>query len=222
MNLRNSLPLLAVQLSLAFAGHAAVVLSNLGQTSVGYDYVTGPTSAEVSHAAQFSTGHNAGGYALESVQISIRNVSGITAASGNFTLSIYNHNGTEPSTVRALLSGISNPEATGTYTYNASGVSLAPMTTYWVVARVTSGGSTYLWNIAGSVVPDVQATGWSLSGTVGDYNPLDDPPWTITSGGIPDMLAISATPVPEPAEYASVAGITGLLAAGWMRRRRKA
>jgi hypothetical protein len=132
MNLRSPLPLLAVQLSLAFTGHAAVVLSNLGQTFLGYDSVTGPTSAEVSHAVEFSTGSNGGGYALENVRISIQNVTGTpnnTLPNGNFTLSIYNHDGTAPSTVRALLSGTSNPATTGTYTYTASTVSLAPSTT---------------------------------------------------------------------------------------------
>ena len=220
MNLRSTLPLLAVQLSLAFTGHAAVVLSNLGQTFLGYDYVTGPASAEVSHAAQFSTGPNAGGYSLESVQISIRNVSGTTAASGNFTLSIYNHDGTAPSTVRALLTGVSDPATTGTYTYNASGVSLAASTTYWVVARVTSGGSTYLWNYANSATLDGPATDWTLTGTYADSFTSALPPWIVDTG-TPSMLAINATPVPEPSEYASVAGLAGVRAAGWMRRRRK-
>jgi hypothetical protein len=90
------------------------------------------------------------------------------------------------------------------------------------VARVTSGNSTYFWNYANSAALNVQATGWALSGTIGDYNPLDTPPWTIAYGGSPNILEINATPVPEPTEYASVAGIAGLLAAGWMRRRRKA
>ncbi len=35
------------------------------------------------------------------------------------------------------------------------------------------------------------------------------------------MMSIEATAVPEPAEFASIAGIAGMLVAGWMRRRRQ-
>jgi hypothetical protein len=36
------------------------------------------------------------------------------------------------------------------------------------------------------------------------------------------MMSIDATPVPEPSEYASVAGVGVLLAAGFLRRRTRA
>jgi hypothetical protein len=204
----------------AGTGRAAVVLSNLGQTAEGYDYVTGPDSAEVSHAVQFTTGPNVGGYSLDSVRISIRNVSGTTVANGNFTLSIYNNSGTTPGSVRALLSGPSDPSASGLHVYAASSVSLSALTTYWVVARVTAGDSTYLWNFANSTATDLPDMGWTLSSTYADSFTAGVAPWILGSGN-PDMLEINATAVPEPAEYASIAGIAGMLVAGWMRRRRQ-
>lgn len=219
---------LSVVLGLAAVGtaHGAVVLSNLGQTQADYDAVSGPMSAEVSHAVQFTTGSSAGGYTLDSVRISIRFVSGSagnnSVNNGGFSLSIYNHDGTYPDTVRGTLTGNANPATTGLYTYTASGISLAPSTSYWVVARVTSGDSTYLWNFADSASLDNPSTGWTLSSSYAETFNLSTPTptWDILSG-TPSMLEINATatPVPEPAEYAAVSAL-GLAGAAWLRRRR--
>ena len=210
--------LFSVVLGLAAVGTAqgAVVLSNLGQSSPGFDYVTGPGSAEVMHATLFTTGNSAGGYQLESVSLGIRFSASDTVANGFVRVDLYSSNRTTPNNLLSTLSGSSNPSTTGTYQYTATGVNLSPGTSYWVVARVTSGDSTYLWNYAQDNTLTVNATGWSMNGTYADYRPGDG--W-VTDTGTPSLLAISASPVPEPAEYAAVSAL-GLVGAAWLRRRR--
>jgi hypothetical protein len=146
MNIRSRLLTASATLSLALTGHAGVVLSNLLQPVIGVDQVTGPTPSG-GHwlAAAFQTGSSAAGYTLNSVALAIESGSG-TVASGGFTVSIFGNNFGVPGSAIAggVLTGEANPIPTGTFIYYPSAATLAPSTTYWVVARVATGpGSVY-------------------------------------------------------------------------------
>jgi hypothetical protein len=202
---------------LAAPAHAAVVLSNIGQAPAGFDRIIGPASAENAHATAFTTGSNPGGYSLSSISIAILHSGTESSTTGNFAVGLYNSDGTTPSSQLSLLNGNSNPDSTGNFSYTATGVTLAPSTTYWIVAQVTSGSGAYLWRYANDNTADSVDPGWSFGSSYADFNSIDG--W-IAANGAPSLYSIDASPVPEPAEYASIAGIAGLLAAGWMRRRR--
>lgn len=216
-------PFLAVTL-IAGSAQGAVVLSNLSQSNNGYDpvtYLSGPTVSESRLGATFTTGNNVGGYVLDAVWISLF---GQFTPSGNFTVSIYSSVSGAPGSLLATLTGETLQPAPGNgltqaYRYSSSGLSLAASTSYWVVNSVTGGVTgSYAWNIS-STQSFVADAGWTLGASYALSNPPDSPEWVVT-GGDPYKLSIEATAVPEPAEYASMAGIGGLLVAGWMRRRR--
>jgi hypothetical protein len=218
MNIRSRLLTASATLSLALTGHAAVVLGNTGQTTFDVDLV----SEDHWLAAPFQTGADVSGYRLNSITLSFRS-GGSTIANGGFALAVWSNNTGVPGSAitGGTLSGSVNPSTTGLFSYTTSTATLAPSTTYWVVASIPSGpGSIYQWAFAGSLAQDVNAPGWSIDGlyayrTAAVWNALD-------SQESPFIMSIDATPVPEPSEYASVAGVGVLLAAGFLRRRKHA
>lgn len=222
MNIRSRLLTASATLSLALVGNASVVLSNIGQPVNGLDQVTGPTPTD-GHwlAAPFQTGSSAASYALNSVTLALES-GGATVASGGFTVSIFGNNSGVPGSMISggALSGSVNPSTTGAFTYTASDATLAPSTTYWVVARVATGpGSVYQWRYAADTTQEANAPGWTIDGFYA-YRSNGAVDWFADNLSQPFMMAIDASPVPEPSEYASVAGVGVLVAAGFLRRRR--
>lgn len=150
----------------------------------------------------FATGNFAGGYSLESVQLRMNSPSG---SAGGFSVNIYSASAGYPG---AVLPGTLNgpsPSTTGVFSYAASGISLSPSTTYFVVLKATTASSSgaFLWSYSGAGFPYVFG-GW-------DYGPFasrstDGDVWT--RSGRSFQLAITATPIPEPAAIA-------LLLSGW-------
>src|ERR1035437_4321193 len=99
-------------------------LSNLGQTSTGSLAV----GSDLSLAAEFLTGNNVGGYALNSIQLGM--IDALGTPSG-FTVMIYAQNGNpageSPGSSIGTLNGSLNPVTAGTYTYTApSNLTLSP------------------------------------------------------------------------------------------------
>jgi len=217
MNIRSRLLTASATLSLALTGHAGVVLGNTGQAVTDVDLV----SQDHWLAAPFQTGANPSGYELNSVTLSFRSGGG-TIANGGFSVAVWGNNSGTPGAVitGGSLTGTANPSTTSLFNYTASGATLAPSTTYWVVASVSAGlGSVYQWTYAGSLTQDVSAPGWSIDGQYG-YRSFSV--WNVQdSAESPFMMAINASPVPEPSEYASVAGVGVLLAAGFLRRQKR-
>jgi hypothetical protein len=216
--------ILASATSLAPNCAAAVVLDNTGQTPGGYDSVGGPGSASGNWlAAPFTTGSNAGGYNLQSIGVSMRFDSNETVPNGAFTLGVWSDLGGVPGSLitGGALSGTANPNpspaANAVFTYTSANSQLSPTTTYWVVARVTGGNANYLWNYAASST----VTGpWTIDGSYA-FRTYADTTWQSLNNDNPFMMTISATPVPEPAEY-GVAGLgVALLVARRLRSGRK-
>jgi hypothetical protein len=127
-----------------------IYVSNLGQSPSG-SYEVGSDSW---YAAYFSTGPNAGGYMLGSVQLAMADGAG---SPDGFTVMIYNNGadglGAVPGSSLATLNGSANPSAAGTYTYTAdSSLVLSPNTDYFIVltAGTAVANGAYEWSEGGN------------------------------------------------------------------------
>lgn len=208
---------------MAIPAEAAIVLDNTTVTVGGYDTIGGPTSASGAWlAAAFQTGSNPAGYNLNSIGMAMRFEDGFVVPDGNFTVSVWSDALGVPGSVISggSLSGSADPSSTGVYAYTASAATLAPATQYWVVARVPSGGGTYLWNYAEDTTQTTAAPGWTVEGLYAfrDF----EQGWQALNEFQPFMMSIAATAVPEPSEYAACGGLLAVGVAGYLRRRRAA
>jgi hypothetical protein len=187
-------------------------LSNLDQSSSG----TLAVGSDSWLAAPFGTGFNAGGYVLDSAQLSLTDASG---SPSGFAVMIYaaGISGPLPVSYLATLHGSLDPVAAGVYTFTpASTLTLRPGVFYDVV-------------LTAETPVAVGAYEWSFA-TTSAYNPTDywlvggpvltsgngSSPWNV-SGATCAQFAINATDVPEPSTL-------GLLALGgfvflWHRRK---
>ena len=191
-----------------------VVLSNLSSTRSSQVSL----SATAYQAAPFTT-DSSSSYSLNSVTLGL---AAATNTSGNFFVAIYS-GVSQPTTLvtNGQLSGNSNPASAGNYSFTAGAtVALAPSTTYWVVAGVTSGAGVYKWQTnttdAYSVsswlqVPDGFGHSVNAGGT-----------WSTGTTTTPQVFEISATAIPEPSTYAGLVGLTVLGFAAYRRRHFKA
>jgi hypothetical protein len=155
-------------------------------------------------AAQFTTGGNASGYSLNSIQIAI---DGIFVKDGTgFTLSLYSNNAGQPGGSLGILSGASNPSLGGNYVYTASGLTLSASTSYWVVgaAATTFPNGSFLWG--DTVSPGyLSSGGWSVNDLTRDISHDDGSTWAATGVSLL-RFDVTATPVPEP-ETVTVVGL---------------
>lgn len=167
-------------------------LSNLSQASTG-SYAIG---SDAWIAIAFTTGNNADGYALNSVQLAM------TDASGNpsdFTVMIYTSAGVGgplPGSSLGTLDGSLNPVPPGTYTYtDDSNIILSRNTFYFIVltAGTTVANGAFDWSRA-SANSYNPSGGWSWAGY---FNSNNGSSWSYAPSIFP-QFAITATPVPEP------------------------
>jgi hypothetical protein len=202
---------------IAMSQGSVTFLSNLEQTSTG----SAAVGSDSWLAATFFTGGNAGGYLLNSVQLSMSDGSG---SPSDFTVMIYSANigvGINPGSSVGTLTGSANPATGGNYTYSTpSLLTLSSGTPYFIV--ITSGtavaNGAYDWSLSGidSYNP---AGGWGVINGVssGVYQSGNGTSWTSLSATYP-QFAIDATAAPEP-------GVIGLFALGGLLiafQRRKA
>jgi len=160
---------------------AAVKLSNLATSSSGAATV----SAANFKAQPFRT--TAVG-PFEITSLTLKMAAGSDGA-GQFSVAIFSGE-TAPATPvpNGRLIGEANPLAAGDYTYTASGLTLDPETTYWIVAGVTSGAGSYRWAIAAS--PTYQVSEWSRVERFGIT--LDrGASWNVAASTSPYFFAIS-------------------------------
>lgn len=198
--------------------NAALVLSTYGNTNA-------PASAFVtsrySQANSFTTSANPGGWQLNSVTI---NIASVVNTNGNFSLSIYDTVFGKPGSELAVLSGSSNPTV-GNNTYTASGFSADSSTTYWLVAKVSSGSGWYNWTYNNGVSFTTSGD-WSVSPSSTSVS-ADSGVWGGAFSGYPFIFSIDATagsgpgpaPIPEPGTWAAAILLAGGAAfARWRKR----
>jgi hypothetical protein len=212
MLVASALALLPSQIAQA---QGTIYVSSLGLPSAG--------SASVGNnswlAADFGTGTNAGGYALNSVQLALGDAVGNRS---DFTAMIYNVNplivaGAFPGGSLGTLNGSLDPASAGVYTYSAaSSLTLSPTTEYFIVltAGTAVADGAYDWSFTRTHTPTVSG-GWNGVGVL--LSSSDGLSWGPGPGGYA-QFAISATDVPEPSALRLLA-LGGVL---FLRHRRKA
>jgi hypothetical protein len=192
---------LAAILAVPFISQAQeTYLSSLGLASSG-SYSVGSNSWV---ALGFETGSNNSGYLLNTVQLSLSSASG---NSSGFTVMLYKCSpvGAIPYTSSLYtLSGASDPESEGIYTYtSSSSISLQANTLYWIVVTSTTAISdgSYALNYS-STKSYNSSNGWTGGGIIisstGNY--LD----SYTRYPAYGLFSLTATAVPEPGTLALI------------------
>jgi hypothetical protein len=212
----NSRAVLAVfGLVCGTVGHAqTVVISNLSSTRSSQVSI----SATAYQAAPFTT-DSSSSYSLNSVTLGM---AAATNAGGSFFVAIYS-GATQPTALvtNGQLSGNSNPATAGNYSFTAgASVLLAPSTTYWVVAGVTSGVGVYKWQIN---TTDAFSTSTWLQVPDGFGHSVNaGVSWSTGTTTTPQVFELSATAIPEPSTYVALFGLTALSFAAYRKRHSKA
>ena len=173
-----------------------IVVSNLGQTpqATTTSYVVGTIGAlQFTPAQQFTTGDNAGGYELSSIQLYIRSFDSTDSA----RVSIYEANASgNPDSSRYTLT---NPASITNDTLNTftapAGATLENETKYFVVLEATVG--LYSAGMTASNGEDAgAATGWSIANDLRWRN-MDTAAWSSDANAL--KIAIKGTlPTPPP------------------------
>jgi hypothetical protein len=182
-------------------------LSNLEQPSAGSDAVGSNSWL----AVDFTTGPNANGYMLNSIQL------GMTDASGNpagFEVMIYNKGGfisggILPGSSVGTLDGSLSPVAGGVFTYTPdSGLTLSPSTDYFIVltAGTVIANGAYDWSVASANFYNPNG-GWHSPGGV--LTSSNGSSWSFNP--IVAQFAINATAIPEPSATCLILFGSGVL-----------
>ena len=194
--------------SLAYA-HAQTVINNTSQS------VTGVAPINFSDWNGNKFVNDASSRNLQSITLSM---GGAADTSGAFQVELHSNSGGLPGGLLGVLTGNGNPATAGLYTYSTgSTITLSPNTTYWVVAKVTSGLGDYSWNYTST-------TTQSGTGTLGGFSESTNQggSWSAENVSFPSMFSVTATAVPEPASYAAMLGIAALGFGVISRRYRRA
>lgn len=181
-------------------------VSNVGQTPTA----SAAIGSDAWIAQEFYTGTDSSGYTLNSIQLLMNAASG---SPSGFSVSLYSYSNTGPGSDLGSLNG-SDPSAGGVFTYTASGLTLSPYTSYFIVltAATPEAQGAYDWSAANGFTDSNQ---WEIFASYSSSS--NGSSWTGHARTIAFQMAIYATEVPEPATYA-LAGL-GLAALGFWRRR---
>lgn len=189
-----------------------LVASNLSESTVR----TKEIAQDSWVAVTFTTGTNPNGYSLDSIQLSMGESTG---SPDGFNLSLYAvvPGGTigSPDFDRNLgdLSG-SDPLSEGVFSYSAFGLTLAPSTSYFVVATSSTSAEigAFQWNVPSSGAYD-SIEDWTMVGARLESDNGAD--WSTVRGLL--QYGVSATAIPEPSTLVLL-GCGALFAAIRLRR----
>jgi len=192
-------------------------VSNVGQT-FAFDQIVGQaTDFDFYQAFNFTTGSTS--TTLASITIS---AGASTATASGFSMSLYSGFSSGPTGLLASLNGSSTPAGVGvSYSYvPASSITLAPGTTYWVLATALGMPSNTYYSIQGTSSTSEDSSvfsGWSIGNTE-MFTTTAGASW-FSSATIP-MFSVQVAAIPEPSESAFVFGTVGLLAFVALKQRR--
>jgi hypothetical protein len=180
------------------ASAQSTLLSTLNSTTasgsqwIGYDQVV----------QKFTTGSQSENIGSISVAIGSESDPG-----SDFTISIYSNSSGQPGSVvsNGLLSGAAVPTVNSVNEYDASGLTLAANTTYFLFFNNTIGQNVLVQTA--QALSTSSTAGWTLGDPEYRYN--GHLIWNdIGQVGVP-LFSINAAPVPEPTTLA-LAGLSGL------------
>jgi hypothetical protein len=196
-------------------------ISNLAESDNSDLAIRSPSSGGPSMiAGAFDTG-NASLYNLNSIALRMDNAFGTPG--GGFNLSVWTDNAGVPDTLIGTLTGNADPATAGTYTYNASGITLSPLTQYWVVATSLSSNpdpqNYYFWAVTQSNAYS-SSGGWSMVTGV-NYGSNDGTNWEAQAPDYTLQFSVTATAVPEPGTVTLIMLCAGVAALKRLRRIRQ-
>ena len=195
-------------------------LSNLEQSSTGSQ----PVGSDSWLAVAFVPGTNAGGYVINSIQLTMSNASGNPSG---FQVMLYRAGGGggEPGALLGTLNGSLNPVTAGIYTYTPTATLTLPIRGIYdivLTAGTAVADGAYQWSGVG-MNPFQGRDDWNTLGAAGGFLTSSSNgsllSWIHNPLGSPfPQFAIDATAVPEP-------GVLSLFVLGGfllVRHRRKA
>jgi hypothetical protein len=169
-------------------------VSTLGETPTG-NMEIGNDSWIAQAFYTFATDPNT--YDLNAIQLLLDPASG---SPSGLTVSIYNSNNNAPETdLGALtLNGSINPSVGGTFSYTASGITISPGTTYFVVltAATPTAEGAYEWSASRT---GASSGNWNITDVY--YSSVNGSSWTQTTRQDIFQMAIYATPIPESSPW---------------------
>jgi hypothetical protein len=190
-------------------------LSNLAQTLTG----SAAVGSDSWYAADFITGNNPGGYALNSIQLAMADSSGNPSGLTVMVYSSVAGIAVFPGSSVGTLSGSANPTISGTYTYTpASSLALLANTAYFIVLTggTTVANGAYDWSVTSDPSPGYTSYHWGGETFFADSS--DGSHWSYTPANY-GQFALTATPTPEPCVI-SLFALGGLLIALQRRKTR--
>ena len=170
---------------------APTLVSNTGQTAASAFRVGANEWFQ-----SFTTGSNAGGYNLSSIELDFSTAPS-ELTSSNFTVSIWSATAADPPLPNALLHTLSSPSAytTGIVAFSASSVELDATTTYFVLVRSTI--TTNLNRTASAAEDSGAAPGWSIGNT--RYTRVRETLGNLRTSHTLLKLAVKGTQTPQSA-----------------------
>jgi len=208
--------IIAVTLCPLAAQAGMIVFGNLGATGTTALSTTNTDlgTSKVNDTNWIAQGFNTGTSSLLTVDAITVGLFGQDPGTTPLTVSIYSSSAGAPDAV-LFTSASTNVGSGGKYSFNFSGATLAPNTTYFVVPN---GGSWY-WNTGTPAGPVGQnASGYTSADTYESTALGSTPagPWITPASST--RYSVSVQAVPEPSTL--VLGAVGFAGAYWLRRRR--
>ncbi len=183
---------------------SSALVSNLGQTG-GSFWTVGGSSSFV-HAQRFTTGDNADGYTLYSVQIGFGN----SVPSQNAKVSIYSTDTSDnPASSLLELTNPASVEANEVNTFTAgTGLTLLKETDYFIVVEATTSTSFNIDATSSTAEDAGAASGWSISddrrrSSSGTWGSVTAPLLVAVTGA---LGAVTLTSVGIDAQHESIGG----------------
>ena len=173
-----ALALLGMQSATASA-QDVLLSDNLSATTTSTEAASGSTVLTASFATDDSS------YSLTSVTLLLAN-----ASTGQARLDLYSDGNLEPGSLLATLTSPDSYSCTvAATTFSASGITLSPNSTYWIVLSADSGEFDWAWT------SDNTGNGIGFQHTWGQS---DDTGVTwFTSDTFPTQFSVTATPLPQ-------------------------
>lgn len=192
-------------------------LLNGSQGTGGVSYVTGPDFG-VDFAQSFTTGADATSLVSVTIQTANADLNG-----DGFSLTLFSSVGGLPGMPVATLTGTTNPDPAGLYTYTpVVSTILAGSTSYWIVAAVekSSPDKGYRW-FETIDMSESGLAGWTMGGLASrNFSGGSYGAWTgNNSAAMKAAVEVETIAVPEPCRSTLLA--VALIAAAMRRRKRR-